>query len=193
MKRQFVPIGAFKKNQVERDAKANARAALSAQQTTAMPQFLDSPPQPGNMQHRQPPSHSGQLPPSSWQPPGPPQGHQGSPPAFLQGPSQPLPPLPPLQPSTALPPLPMPAKRYVEQPKPFMQQPVRGPQKLRPQRKRRFPIWTRVAVAILLVLLVLTIWRRPISLSPLILTPKALACSPYHVIPYSKPLIIRAS
>ncbi len=36
-----------------------------------------------------------------------------------------------------------------------MQQPGRGPQKLRPQRKRRFPIWTRVAVAILVVLLVL--------------------------------------
>lgn len=36
-----------------------------------------------------------------------------------------------------------------------MQQPVRGPQQLRPQRKRRFPIWTRVAVAILVVLLVL--------------------------------------
>ncbi len=152
MKRQFVPIGAFKKNQDERDTEANTRAVLSTQETTAMPQFPGSPPQPGNMQHRQSPAHSGPLPFPSWQPPVPPQGHQESPPAFFQGSSQPL---PPPRPPTALPPLPMPAKRFGQQPMPFMQPPVPGPQKLRPQRKRRFPIWTRVAVAILVVLLVL--------------------------------------
>jgi LCP family protein required for cell wall assembly len=151
MKRQFVPIGAFKKKQVERNAEANARAALSPQGTTA--QFLDSPPQSGNMQHRQSPAHSGQLPFLPWQPPIPPQEHHGSAPASFQRPSQPL--APPSRPSTALPPLPMPAKRYREQPTPFMQQSVRGPHKLRPQRKPRFPIWTRVAVAMLIVLLVL--------------------------------------
>src|SRR5437764_348880 len=145
MKRQFVPIDVFKKNNAGRavDAGSRAPSSLSEQETLFMPPLPGLPPQPGSNQsipssYRQP----GQLPPPSWQPPAPPQGYRGDPSAFQQGPAQPLSP-PPMQPMA-----------HSGSPSPFLPQSgVPGSQQPR-QRKPRFPGWRPVVVSILLFILV---------------------------------------